>query len=164
MNLDSLVECIIHTVLIYNINSDMHVSFFIRDHKRKELVLTAYKVDDFVLDGMCEQNIIDSIHIFDVDEMEKQDVKDKLFYLVHGKQIDSEENLSLAWMFVDEKIEDIRISQQIVIEIEEVIGANVLLIADKLVLSESNGITDSEVPNSHDLILWESRIGGHISL
>lgn len=164
MNLDNLVECVIHTVSISNVDSCIHVNFFIISHERKNLILTACNTSDFLLNGMREQNIIDSIHIFDSDEMENEDTKYRLFYLVNGKQFDSKENLSLAWKLIDKKIEDIRLSQQIMVEIEEVAGASVLLIADKLVLSESNGVMGSEIPSSHDLILWESRIGGHLAV
>lgn len=155
MNLDHLVECVIHTVSVVNNDAGIHVKFFILDHERKHLALMACGTNNFILDGMRQQNIIDNVNVFDSNDMKKDDTKNKLFYLVSGRQLDSKENLSWAWKLVEERIEKMKSSKEIMVEIEAVSGAYVLLTANRLLLSVACEFPSSEIPNSTDLILWE---------
>ncbi len=131
MNFDAFVECKINTVSVVETTEGDNVLIYIIDHENNQWLLTASTVSDLLLNEMRLQNIIDRINLFDKNNIE--DVREKIFYLLRGRNSENKEEL--AWEGVEKVVKNTQASKSVFLEIEAVYGAYVLLIAKDIVLS-----------------------------
>ena len=88
MRIDDFVECDINSVSVVSVsNGSKKVLFRILDHDKKTWELCADDVTYFLVNGMCLQNLIESIKLYETYNINEnlKEARWKIFYLLQGR-------------------------------------------------------------------------------
>jgi hypothetical protein len=135
INFDMFVETRIQAISIVETAQEYDVLILILDHEMNNWVLTARSVTRFHVNYMCLHNIIDRVCLLDETNTTNEDLRKTIFFLLRGEDAENQEEL--AWEFVDKVIQEIRLSQCLLLEIEPVSGAHILLTAKDILLQKN---------------------------
>jgi len=138
MNLDAFIEYEFDSVSVVATSEGDNVLIRILDHEKNRWELTASTVRYFVLNGMCLQNIIERIGIYDASniEAEFEAVREKIFFLLQGRYPEAKDE-SVLKDVIEKIFRDIRTSRCLLLEIKPVYGAYILLIAGQVSLDRA---------------------------
>lgn len=138
MKIDDFIECDINSVsVVSEPNGRKKVLFCILDHNKNKWELCADDVKYFLLNGMCLQNLIESINLYKTSNINEclEDVRSKVFYLLQGRYPEAQDEEFLREV-VEKKIDDIKASTSLLLEIQPVYGAYILLMTSGISITQ----------------------------
>ncbi|MDD2815912.1 MAG: hypothetical protein PHP00_09265 [Thiotrichaceae bacterium] len=137
MNFDFLVETVIQSVAVTQTEHGQDVLITILDHEANTWILTAISVDDFILNWMCQINIIECVNFFDAESPDIEYIQDTLLYLIRSRDPKEDEDIK-EWetKFVAQRVQKMKESGYVLLEIEPVAGAYIVLLAEKILLEK----------------------------
>ena len=137
MNFDFLVETVIQSVAVTQTEHGQDVLITILDHQKNTWILTACSMSEFILNWMCQSNIIYCVNFFDAESPDIEYIQDTLLYLIRGR--DPKENEEIKeWetKLVAQRFQKMKESGHVLLEIEPVAGAYIVLLAEKILLEK----------------------------
>jgi hypothetical protein len=138
MNFDFLVETIIQSVAVTQTKHGQDVLITILDHQKNTWILTACSMSEFILNGMCQTNIIECVNFFDAESPDIEYIQDTLLYTVRGRNSKENEEIK-EWetQLVAQRVQKMKESGYVLLEIEPVAGAYIVLLAEKILLEKA---------------------------
>jgi hypothetical protein len=140
INLASLVESMLYGIAITKepgryADAKYAVSMDIEDNDGNHWALAANGVSHLDINGLCIQNIIHEVFVFECTSSQDEEVRHKVFRLLHGRDPENFED-DWRWKLVEETAQTMATGQIRLLEIEAVCGAWVFLIAESVALQK----------------------------
>lgn len=137
MNFDFLVETVIQSVAVTQTEHGQNVLITILDHEANTWVLTAISVDDFILNWMWRTNIIDRVNFFDAESPDLEYIQDTLLFILRGRDPKENEEITEGTAkLIAQRVQKMKESGYVLLEIEPVAGAYIALLAEKILLEK----------------------------
>jgi hypothetical protein len=138
MNFDFLVETVIQSVAVTQTGHGQNVLITILDHQKNTWILTAISVNNFILTGMRQTNIIECINFFDAESPDIEYIQDTLLYIIRGRDPEEDEKIK-EWetKLIAQRVQKMKESGYVLLEIEPVAGAYIVLLAEKILLERA---------------------------
>jgi hypothetical protein len=140
MDLAPLVESMLYGIAVTKepgkyADSKYTVSMDIEDNAANRWVLAANGVSHLDINGLCIQNIIHEVYVFEGASSQDEEVRHMVFRLLHGRDPGKPED-GWRWNLVREITQAMAAGQLHLLEIEPVCGAWVFLIAESVALQK----------------------------
>jgi hypothetical protein len=132
-NLELLVEATINGVFTDPVRKEVRIQLTSAWDPRERMQFLASGVDDFFASEMRLSNVVEGVTLHDAAGIDTDSAKvaQRLFLMMRGRQPEEGE---LEWDILLGKMERIRHGEFVLLDIESLYGADLLILASKIVL------------------------------